>query len=85
MIFSNSESKAEAGNYDPRKRDPLYAHATHSPLWELVCSLSLSSPNPSTNLMIFHIKKDTSLMSLPPYYLPPHASTPHSPAPRCNA
>ena len=34
----------DAGKYDPRKRDPQYAHAGSSPLWELV--------NPSFGLLV---------------------------------
>jgi len=39
MISSNFESKVDAESYDAHKRDPLYARAAHSRLWELVCSL----------------------------------------------
>lgn len=32
----NDNGKTEAETYDPRKRDPQFAHAASSPLWELV-------------------------------------------------
>jgi len=40
MISFKSESEVDAKNYDAHKRNPLYACAAHSCLWELVCSLS---------------------------------------------
>ena len=36
MIFDVEKSDKEEEKYDPRKRDPLYAHAGNSPIWELV-------------------------------------------------
>ncbi|KAF5348324.1 hypothetical protein D9756_010452 [Leucocoprinus leucothites] len=35
MIFSTPKPNSSSETYDPRKRDPLYAHASTSPLWEL--------------------------------------------------
>ncbi|KAK7027338.1 RNA-binding ribosome biosynthesis protein mak21 [Paramarasmius palmivorus] len=32
----NESEKSDAESYDPRKRDPQFAHASSSPLWELV-------------------------------------------------
>ncbi|KAF8227475.1 CBF-domain-containing protein [Tricholoma matsutake] len=32
----NDNGKTEAETYDPRKRDPQFAHAASSPLWELI-------------------------------------------------
>lgn len=32
----NQPAKQDGEPYDPRKRDPQYAHASSSPLWELV-------------------------------------------------
>lgn len=36
MIFDTEKGDKEDEKYDPRKRDPLYAHASTSPIWELV-------------------------------------------------
>ncbi|EKM74690.1 hypothetical protein AGABI1DRAFT_65411 [Agaricus bisporus var. burnettii JB137-S8] len=36
MIFDVEKSDKEGEKYDPRKRDPLYAHAGNSPIWELI-------------------------------------------------
>jgi ribosome biogenesis protein MAK21 len=36
MIFNPGKEDKENEKYDARKRDPLYAHADHSPVWELV-------------------------------------------------
>jgi hypothetical protein len=35
----NTPASSEGEVYDPRKRDPQFAHASSSPLWELVRSL----------------------------------------------
>ena len=39
---SDEGGEGEAEAYDPRKRDPKYAHASASPLWELVSPSFLS-------------------------------------------
>lgn len=36
MIFDEQRATNEDETYDPRKRDPLYARAGNSPIWELV-------------------------------------------------
>jgi ribosome biogenesis protein MAK21 len=41
-----SAPQASDGEYDARKRDPSYAHATSLPLWELVCDPSLIARTP---------------------------------------
>ena len=45
QLLSSSKSKAssDAPSYDPRKRDPQYAHAFASPMYELVRRLPLLS------------------------------------------
>ncbi|KAG6819264.1 hypothetical protein H0H93_013579 [Arthromyces matolae] len=35
MLSQSEPSKSESEQYDPRKRDPQYAHASSSPIWEL--------------------------------------------------
>jgi hypothetical protein len=37
----------QKGEYDPKKRDPQFAHATASPMWELVRTLA----NPSLTFL----------------------------------
>ena len=32
----DERDKPDAEAYDPRKRDPQFAHASSSPLWEIV-------------------------------------------------
>ncbi|KAJ3567250.1 hypothetical protein NP233_g6482 [Leucocoprinus birnbaumii] len=44
MIFSSTNSTTSTETYDPRKRDPLYAHASSSPLWELTPLLTHYHP-----------------------------------------
>lgn len=39
MLTQKSDDTVEGekdADYDPRKRDPQFAHASSSPLWELV-------------------------------------------------
>ncbi|KAJ7915545.1 CBF/Mak21 family-domain-containing protein [Mycena leptocephala] len=36
MLNEANSEDAETDSYDPRKRDPQYAHASSSPLWELM-------------------------------------------------
>ncbi|KAJ6546959.1 CBF/Mak21 family-domain-containing protein [Mycena capillaripes] len=36
MLTAADPEDAESESYDPRKRDPQYAHASSSPLWELM-------------------------------------------------
>ncbi|KAJ7261265.1 CBF/Mak21 family-domain-containing protein [Mycena haematopus] len=36
MLNESDAERADSEDYDPRKRDPQYAHASSSPLWELM-------------------------------------------------
>ena len=39
----NHKIKEDSESYDARKRDPQFAHASSSPLWELVNIIPLGS------------------------------------------
>jgi hypothetical protein len=45
--------KTKEDSYDARKRDPQFAHASSSPLWELVSIVFLFSFVPSNTWFIF--------------------------------
>ncbi|KAF8191466.1 CBF/Mak21 family-domain-containing protein [Mycena galopus ATCC 62051] len=44
MLNQPDAENAESEDYDPRKRDPQYAHASSSPLWELMPLLNHYHP-----------------------------------------
>ena len=58
----NSPAKAEGEPYDARKRDPQYAHASSSPLWELVRTFLFSFNQPRPD----HFSIDSATEPLPP-------------------
>jgi hypothetical protein len=77
MVNEGENPDAEA--YDARKRDPQYAHASSSPLWELVSHFYLSSPDVGTEDPI----TDTVAPPLPPRSLVTRPSTPRLPTTDC--
>ena len=48
----NSPTKAEGGLYDTHKRDPHYADASSSPLWELVSAILFLSEQPKFDIFL---------------------------------
>ena len=75
--------KPDDGPYDPRKRDPQFAHARSSALWEIVCCLVLHC------LKNFNIDLGASVEPLSSRHFATCATTAHFPAyhsePRSNA
>ena len=70
-----TSSTQEGSSYDPRKREPQFAHASALPLWELVRA---------THLYIYITKKpyssyqiDSSPLALPPSSISTRPATPH--------
>ena len=48
----NSPTKAEGGLYDAHKRDPHYADASSSPLWELVSAILFLFNQPEFDIFL---------------------------------
>jgi len=44
-LLQGMPTPLEVEEYDPRKRDPQFAHASASPLYELVRRFFMSPPN----------------------------------------
>lgn len=76
MVNQSENPDAEA--YDPRKRDPQFAHASSSPLWELVGYSPLSSHSKTEK---FPYRPHCSTITTPQFHCTRGSSSPPSHSP----